>query len=109
MSNEIKEALDSILADKMQYMKMHVAASLDEARITVVKARIRGGKVQRKKKVSNVKGYTMRGGKLTRMSSKERLDRKMGARKAKIKRKAKMARALIKRKRSLKKRASLGL
>lgn len=82
---------------------------LHEARVKIVKARIRGGKVQRRKKVSNVKGYTIRGGKLTRMSPKEKLDRKRGARKGKIKRKAKLARALIKRKRSLRKRASLGL
>jgi len=88
---------------------------LDEAnvqkmgRVKLIRARVRGGKVQRRKKVSAVKGYTLRGGKLTRMSAKERLDRKRGARRGKIKRKAKLARALIKRKRSLRKRASLGL
>lgn len=88
---------------------------LDEAnvqrmgRVKLIRARVRGGKVQRRKKVSAVKGYTLRGGKLTRMSAKERLDRKRGARRGKIKRKAKLARALIKRKRSLRKRKSLGL
>lgn len=106
---EIKEALNAILSEKIDILKMHVAMELDEARVKVIKARVRGGKVQRRKKVSNVKGYTMRGGKLTRMSSKEKLDRKRGARKGKIKRKAKMARAMIKRKRSLRKRASLGI
>jgi hypothetical protein len=84
-------------------------SSIDEARIRIVKARIRGGKLQRRKKVSNVKGYTIRGGKLTRMSSKERLDRKKGARIGKVKRRAKLARALVKRKRSLRKRSALGL
>ena len=83
--------------------------SIDEARIRVIKARIRGGKIQRRKKVSNVKGYTIRGGKLTRMSSKEKLDRKRGARVGKVKRRAQMARALVKRKRSLRKRTALGL
>jgi hypothetical protein len=75
----------------------------------LVRARVRGGKVQRRKVVSAVKGYTIRGGKLTRMTSSERLKRRISQRKAKIKRKAKLARALIKRKRSLRRRKSLGL
>jgi len=75
----------------------------------LIRARVRGGKVQRRKVVSAVKGYTMRGGKLTRMPASERLKRKISQRKAKIKRKAKAARALMKRKRSLRKRAALGL
>lgn len=75
----------------------------------LVKARVRGGKVQRRKVVSAVKGYTIRGGKLTRMTSAERLRRRIAQRKGKMKRRAKMARALIKRKRSLRKRSTLGL
>jgi len=83
--------------------------SLEEARIKIVKARIRGGKIQRRKKVSNVPGMTFRGGKLTRMSPAERRRRKMGQRKGKMKRRAKMVRALMKRRRSLQKRRTLGL
>ena len=75
----------------------------------LVKARVRGGKVQRRKVVSGVKGYTIRDGKLTRMSSAERLRRRISQRKAKVKRRAKLARSLIKRKRSLRRRQSLGL
>lgn len=75
----------------------------------IIRARVRGGKVQRRKVLSAVKGYTIRKGKLTRMTASERLRRKRGARRAKIKRRAKQARALIKRKRSLRKRKSLGL
>lgn len=82
---------------------------LDEARIKIVKARIRGGKIQRRKKVSNVPGMTFRGGKLTRMSPAERRRRKMGQRKGKMKRRAKMARTLMKRRRSIQKRRTLGL
>lgn len=78
-------------------------------RVKIIRARVRGGKVQRRKKVSAVKGYTIRGGKVVRMSPIERRRRKLAARKAKVKRRAKMARALIKRKRSLRKRKSLGL
>jgi hypothetical protein len=73
----------------------------------LVRARVRGGK--RRKVLSAVPGYTIRGGKLVRIPPRERMKRKLAARRAKIKRKAKMARALIKRKRSLRKRASLGL
>ena len=75
----------------------------------LIRARVRGGKVQRRKVVSAVKGYTIRSGKLTRMTSAERLRRRIAQRKGKIKRRAKQARALIKRKRSLRKRSTLGL
>ena len=75
----------------------------------LVRARIRGGKVHRRKVVSAVKRYTIRRGKLTRMTSEERMRRRLSQRKAKIKRKAKLARSLIKRKRSLRKRKSIGL
>lgn len=78
-------------------------------RVKVIKLRVRGGKVQRRKKVSAVKGYTIRGGKLKRMSMAERMHRKRAARRAKVKRRAKLARALMKRKRSLRKRKALGL
>lgn len=78
-------------------------------RTKLVKIRIRGGKVQRRRKVSAVKGFTLRGGKLVRMKPSERLRRKMGARRAKVKRRAKLARSLIKRRRSLMKRKTLGL
>lgn len=83
---------------------------LDEApRVKIVKARIRGGVVQRRKKVATVPGMTIRGGQLKRMSPIERRNRKLGARKGKIKRKSKMARALIKRARSLRRRSAIGL
>lgn len=82
---------------------------LDEARISIVRARVRGGKIQRRKRVSNVPGMTLRGGTLKRMSAAERRRRKMGARRGKVKRKAKLSRSLMKRKRSLQKRKSLGL
>jgi hypothetical protein len=113
MIKEIKEKLAQIVEEKLQLLK--IAVALDEAnvqkmgRTKIVRARIRGGKVQRRKKLSAVKGYTIRGGKVTRMTSAERLKRKVSQRKAKIKRKAKMARALIKRKRSMRRRTSLGL
>jgi len=96
----ISEAVREIIAEA-NVQKM--------GRKKLVRARVRGGKIQRRKMVSAVKGYTIRSGKLTRMTAAERLRRKISQRKAKVKRKAKMARALIKRKRSLRKRKGLGL
>ncbi len=78
-------------------------------RIRRIRVRVRNGKIQRNVKVSNVKGFTIRGGKLVRMSATERLHRKRGARRGKIKRRAKLARALLKRKRSLRRRHAMGL
>lgn len=80
-----------------------------KARITRIRSRIRGGKIQRNIKRSGVKGYTLRGGRLVRMSAAEKLHRRRGARKGKFKRRAHMARSLLKRKRSLSRRRSLGL
>lgn len=78
-------------------------------RTKIIRVRIRGGKVQRRVKRSAVKGFTIRGGKMVRITPAEKIHRKMGARRAKIKRRAKMARSLIKRQRSLRKRKAMGL
>ena len=82
---------------------------VSEARVNIVKARIRGGKIQRRKRVSNVPGFTFRGGKLTRMSASERRRRKLGARIAARKTKQKQSQSLRKRKLSLMKRSRLGI
>jgi hypothetical protein len=117
-AKEIFEAeIATIAAIKLEEAKKIVAAydneineeTIDEARIKIVRARIRGGKLQRRKKVSNVPGYTFRGGKMTRMSPQERRKRRMGQRRGKIKRKAKLQRALMKRKRSMRRRAAMGI
>jgi hypothetical protein len=77
-------------------------------RIKVVKLRIRNGQVQRRKKVSNVAGFTLRQGKMTRMSPTERRNRKLGAKRGKVKRRAKMTQILRKRQKSILKRKRLG-
>lgn len=88
---------------------------LDEAnvqrmgRTKLIRLRIRGGKIQRRKKLSAVKGYTIRGGKMIRMSAQERRHRKMAARRSKFKRRAKLRQALRKRKLSLRRRKAMGL
>lgn len=109
--------LDRLANEKLDILKEYISEILAEANRNVIKQgrtklirmRVRGGKVQRRKKFSAVKGYTIRRGKLIRMSPSEKLKRKIGARRAKIKRRAKKARMLIKRKRSLRKRKALGL
>jgi len=78
------------------------------ARVKIVKLRIRNGQVQRRKKVSNVPGFTLRSGKMTRMSPTERRNRKLGAKRGKIKRRTKMVQTLRKRQRSILKRKRLG-
>jgi hypothetical protein len=95
--------------NEMKKMLM-ASSSLDEAsRIKIVKARFRGGKLQRRKKVSNVAGFTFRGGKMTRMSPAERRRRRMGQRMGKIKRKTSARRALLKRQRTMRRRKAMGL
>ena len=105
--SKITKAADYInsVAD---YMEGEKEETLDEAQVSMVKLRIRGGKVQRRKKVSNVPGMTLRGGKLTRMSPAERRRRKLGAIKAARKTKSKKSQILRKRKLSLMKRSRLG-
>ena len=80
-----------------------------QGRVKVVKVRVRGGKVQRRKKLSNAKGYIERGGKLVRMSATEKRHRKMGARKGKMKRRAHRGQALRHLRQSLRKRKSMGI
>lgn len=113
-----EERMQELVYEKMNEYRKAIAASLYEdkeeeildegSRIRIVKARIRNGKIQRRKKVSSVGGYTMRRGKLTRMSPAERRKRKLGQRKGAIKRRGKMVQALRKRRRSLIKRRSFG-
>lgn len=121
----LKGRIREIVIEKLSLMKKAIAleeaVSLDEAkkkpnrnvqkmgRTKIVRIRFRRGKLQRRAKVSAVKGFTMRGGKLTRMLPRERLKRKLSARRAKVKRRAKMARALIKRQRTMRRRKALGV
>jgi len=114
MKEQILNRIYNILEEKFAVLKETLMLEanrnvIKQGRTKIIRARVRGGKVQRRKKFSAVKGYTIRGGKLTRMTPAEKRKRKIGARRAKLKRKAKMARALMKRKRSLRKRAALGL
>lgn len=63
--------------------------------------RVRDGKVQMRKRVSNTKGFRIKDGKIIKMSFAEKKKRKVGARIASRKRKVIMARILRKRDKSL--------
>ncbi len=131
---EAKNILDSklkqMVENRLNHLKLRLAAEMFEGcgvdvgfetkelseaniqkmgRTRIVRIRIRGGKVQRRVKQSSVPGFTIRGGKLIRMSSMERRHRKMAARRAKFKRRAKMKQSIRKRKMSLRKRGNYGL
>ena len=81
---------------------------LDEARLVKV-SRVRAGVIQRRKAVSATPGYKVLDGKLVRMSSQEKMHRRIAQRKAARKRAPKLALILRKRTKSLKKRTSAGL
>lgn len=81
---------------------------VDEAQFAKVN-RVRAGQVQRRKLVSLTPGYKVLGGKLVRMSSQEKMHRKIAQRKAARKRAPKLALILRKRTKSLRKRTSAGI
>lgn len=117
--NELEAKIKRLVDEKLNQLKLRLVAEMYEVvsegnvvrmgRTKMVKVRIRKGKIQRRKRVSAVKGYTIRGGKLTRMSPTERRHRKMGARRSKFKRRAKLRQSLRKRKISDRRRTALGL
>lgn len=95
--------------DELELTEAGAPAVQKMGRMKIVRIRIRKGKVQRRKRLSAVKGFVFRGGKMTRMSPTERRKRKLGARRAKIKRKAMKARIAVKTKRAMRRRKALGV
>ena len=81
---------------------------VDEAQFAKVN-RVRAGQVQKRKLVSLTPGYKVLRGKLVRMSSQEKMHRKIAQRKAARKRAPKLALILRKRTKSLRKRTSAGI
>ena len=119
LDERLDELADDALTDVKEDMALEMFdVDLDEleegnimkmGRTKMIRVRIRGGKIQRRKRLSAVKGYTTRGGKLVRMSPVERRNRKMASRRSKFKRRAKLRQALRKRKMSLRRRSAMGL
>ena len=125
---DLDEILETIIYDKLDEKKQEIASQmfgdaipelvfegnkksnvLKMGRTKVIRVRVRKGKIQRRKKFSAVKGYTIRAGKLVRMMPAERRHRKMGARRSKFKKRAKLRTSIRKRKISLRKRRAIGL
>ena len=119
LDERLDELADDALTDVKEDMALEMFdVDLDEleegnimkmGRTKMIRVRIRGGKIQRRKKLSAVQGYTTRGGKLVRMSPVERRNRKMASRRSKFKRRAKLRQSLRKRKISLRRRSAMGL
>jgi hypothetical protein len=120
----LQKKLDELADEKLTHRKAEIALSmfdvLDESNVVktgrtkVIKVRFRRNAkgrivVQRRKKLSAVKGYTTRGGKLVRMSPAERRNRKLAARKSKFKRRAKLRQSIRKRTMTMRRRSSMGL
>ena len=114
----LEDRLDTLIEERLTEEKAKLALKMFDleegniqrmGRMKLVRVRIRKGKVQRRKRVSAVKGFTLRHGQLTRMTPMERRHRKMAARRSKFKRRAKLGQALRKRKMSLRRRNSMGL
>jgi hypothetical protein len=117
--NELENKLKTLVAEKINQIRLRMTAEMYDVivegnilrmgRTKMIKVRVRRGKIQRRKKFSAVKGYTIRGGKLTRMTPMERRHRKMGAKRSRFKRRAKLRQSLRKRRMSLRKRTAMGL
>ena len=116
---DVQERIEQLVAEKINqlqvYLEEEIFGCLDEGNIQkmgrtkLIRVRIRKGKVQRRIKKSAVKGYTVRDGRIVRMTPMERRHRKMAARRAKFKRKSKMSQAMRKRAVSIRKRKALGV
>ena len=122
----LNQRISDLVTERLNQIKIRLAAEmyddfeveeeeLSEAnvqkmgRTKLIRVRFRGGKLQRRVKKSAVPGFTIRGGRLVRMSPVERRKRKMAARRSKFKRRAKLRQALRKRTLTLRKRKAMGL
>lgn len=107
--NQVKIRLANEMYDNVEFEEVNEANVQKMGRTKLIRVRFRGGKLQRRVKKSAVPGFTIRGGKLTRMSPVERRKRKLAARRSKFKRRAKLRQALRKRQLTLRKRKAMGL
>ena len=111
--NQVKLRITAEMYDdfeiEVEEEKLSEANVQKMGRTKLIRVRFRAGKVQRRVKKSAVPGFTIRGGKLTRMMPQERRRRKMAARRSKFKRRSKLRQALRKRTMTLRKRKAMGL
>ena len=124
--SELRTSIDESLSEKITLrlidLKKEIQAEkfaipIDEeqdlifeaGRFKIVRARVRKGKVLRRHKEATRAGFTMRNGKVTKMSPRERMNRKRSQRKARIKRRAKKNIARRKTKKAMRLRRAIGL
>ena len=98
----IEQRLYELMEEKLEFLKLYEAGKFK------VVTRVRGGKVQRRKKIP-AKGFTVKRGKIVKMSPSEHLKNVRRAKKGRAKRRAEKARSLMRRKKSLRKRQSIGV
>jgi hypothetical protein len=111
------DRIEELISEKLESLEVEIVpeVDLDEGNIQrmgrtkLIRVRIRNGKIQRRIKKAAVKGYTVRGGRLVRMTPMEKRHRKMAARRSKFKRRSKMMQSMRKRNISIRKRKGLGL
>lgn len=107
--------LEEIVADKLATVVDGINFDINEGnvqrmgRTKLIRVRVRKGKIQRRIKKSAVKGFTIRGGKLKRITPQEHRHHVMAAKRSKFKRRAKQALSMRKRQRSILKRKAMGL
>ena len=108
---DITERIEQLVAEKLSQLQENLFEGNIQrmGRTKLVRVRIRKGKVQRRVKKSAVKGYTVRSGKLVRMTPMERRHRKVAARTSKFKRRSKLKQAMRKRGIAIRKRKAMGL
>jgi hypothetical protein len=112
---DFKARLDAIVDELLSEFGLGVRNHLldENARWRIIKARVRHGKVERYRKVSNMDGYTFRkkNGRMQfmKMSVSERLRRRISQRRGKIKRRRKLSVTKLHMQRALRKRNSLGV
>jgi hypothetical protein len=113
---KIKEKLDEIIAIKFASLTKTIGERiLDEAnvirqgRTKLIRRRIRKGKLQRNIRKSAVKGFTLRRGKLKRITAMQKIKMRRVQKRAAIKRRAHMQSTLRKRRRSLMRRKTMGI
>jgi hypothetical protein len=108
--NQIKMRLAAeMYGEDVEFEEVNEGNIQRMGRTKLIRVRIRKGKVQRRVKKSSVAGFTIRGGRLIRMSPLERRRRQLAARRSKFKRRSKLKQALRKRALSLRRRKAMGL
>jgi F0F1-type ATP synthase delta subunit len=111
------DRIEELISEKLESLEVEIVpeVDLDEGNIQrmgrtkLIRVRIRKGKIQRRVKKAAVKGYTIRSGRLVRMTPMEKRHRKMAARRSKFKRRSKLMQSMRKRNISIRKRKGLGL